>query len=167
MSRAAVLSALTVVLAATGAHAQAEDAQSRPQVRVDAIVANHWASVQAGAGLQIPVGYYVRVGVDGAVGTDVVTGNSTLGSNTVASGRVDVIARFLFDPFRQQRYGLSAGGGVSARASQHGKVRPYLVAVLDLEGPRSSRGLSPAVQLGLGGGVRLGALLRWTAARVR
>jgi len=28
--------------------------------------------------------------------------------------------------------------------------------VLDLEGPRSSRGLSPALQVGVGGGVRAG-----------
>ena len=33
-----------------------------------------------------------------------------------ADGRLDVLARFLLDPFRQSRWGFSAGGGVSLRA---------------------------------------------------
>ena len=78
-----------------------------------------------------------------------------------------MIARFLFDPFRQQRWGFSAGGGVSVRARDGDRVRPFLVAVLDLEAPRSASGITPAIQLGLGGGVRIGMALRWASPRVR
>ncbi|MEP6733591.1 MAG: hypothetical protein ABJE10_23295, partial [bacterium] len=92
--------------------------------------------VQGGAGLEIPMGYYTRIGVIGAGGADIERGRQD------GSGRLDILARFLFDPFRQQRWGVSAGGGVSFRARARDHVRPYLVTVVDLEGPRSSGGIS-------------------------
>jgi hypothetical protein len=117
--------------------------------------------MQAGGGVQIPAGYYVRVGVDVAVGGDFTK------FSTETSGRLDLIGRFLFDPFRQSRWGFSAGGGVSLRVHEGDQVRPDLVALLDLEGPRTSNGIAPAVQLGLGGGVRLGVVVRWSPRQVR
>jgi hypothetical protein len=80
---------------------------------------------------------------------------------------VDFLARFLFDPFRQSRWGFSAGGGISLRATQETGVRPYMLVALDLEGPRTKGGVAPAFQLGLGGGVRVGMVMRWTSPRVR
>jgi hypothetical protein len=120
-----------------------------PELRVD-VLGGRQTSVQLGAGAQIPVGPYVRVGAIAGVGAPVTSGSSG------AVGRLDVLARFLIDPFRQARWGLSAGGGVSLRAEARDRVRPNLLLVLDLEGPRSSRGFSPALQLGVGGGVRAG-----------
>jgi len=157
-----VLSLFAVAGLSPRVRAQEEDTRPRPELRADAIIARHTTALQAGAGVQIPAGYYARIGIDGAAGVDV-----SQSSGSIASGRVDVIARFLFDPFRQQRWGFSAGGGVSARVRSGDHVRPFLVAVLDLEAPRTSSGVSPAFQLGLGGGVRIGMALRWGAPRTR
>ena len=145
------------------ARAQVPRPSVHPEVRLDAIVGDQPA-VQLGAGLQIPMGYYVRVGLDGAVG--VATGNrkALIGSADAPpgplDGRADLLVRFLLDPFRQSAYGLSVGGGLSARAEPGDRVRPRLLVALDVEGRRSKRGLVPALQVGLGGGVRIGVVLR-------
>lgn len=67
--------------------------------------------------------------------------------------RGDVIARVLLDPFRQERWGLSVGGGLSVRR------RTYIAAVIDLEGPPVG-GWLPVVQAGMSGGARCGFALR-------
>ncbi len=150
-----------LMLVAMRASAQGLDGTIEPELRADMIAASHVTSWQGGAGLQIPAGYYARIGLDAAVGADVAHGVSE------TSGRVDVLARFLFDPFRQTHWGVSAGAGVSVRAREGDHVRPYLLAVLDLEAPRTSGGVAPAVQVGLGGGVRVGLVLRRAAPRAR
>jgi hypothetical protein len=143
-------------------HAQAaQQMKVEPEIRLDAIISARQSSLQAGAGADIPVGYYVRIGMIGAVGARL--GGDAQG----AVGRVDLLGRFLLDPFRQSSVGLSAGGGVSLRAERGEGVRPFLIGVLDLEGRRSAGGISPALQVGLGGGVRIGAALRWGVARAR
>ena len=76
-------------------------------------------------------------------------------------------ARFLLDPFRQSSWGFSAGGGISLLAREGDHVRPQLLVALDLEGPRSRSGVSPSIQVGLGGGVRAGIGLRWGSVGVR
>ena len=154
-----VRGALVLLVSASlssSAHAQATlDAGVKPELRVDAITAHSVTVVQAGGGVEIPAGYYARVAVIGAVGAPVSTGASGI------DGRLDVIGRFLFDPFREHAWGLSAGAGVSLRVAKDDKVRPYLTTVLDLEGPLAAAGFSPAFQVGLGGGVRIGGALRW------
>lgn len=139
-------------------------AQDRPskyaEYRADAILGNGTAA-QAGVGAVIPLGIYVRLGVDGAGGATWRDGE------TRASGRVDVIGRFLLDPFREIPIGFSLGGGVSVpyvRGDEH--VRPYLATVLDIEG-RFRGGITPAVQIGLGGGTRVGLVFRTATPRWR
>lgn len=132
----------------------AEDLTMKPEIRLDVASLGNRVAFQAGGGIQIPMGYYTRIGVIGAAGADVERFVQD------ASGRLEVVGRFLFDPFRQSRWGLSAGAGVSLRVRARDRVRPYLVSVVDLEGPLSARGVSPAFQLGIGGGVRLGVALR-------
>lgn len=154
--------ALALVLAgATAVRAQASGERLAPEVRVDAIVAAHRTSLQAGGGVQIPFGYYARIGLIGAAGTDVVA------EGREASGRLDVVGRFLLDPFRQTSWGLSVGAGLSLRARSRDHVRPYLVAVVDLEGPRGKSGMAPSLQVGVGGGTRLGAGVRWVPRQAR
>jgi hypothetical protein len=154
---AAVL--MTAALAAP-LPAQQVSARLVPEVRVDVIGASP-ASVQGAVGVEIPAGYYVRVGVLAGAGASVDA------DDPGAAGRLDVLARFLLDPFRQSRWGFSAGGGVSLLAREGDRVRPQLVVALDLEGARSKGGASPSIQLGLGGGVRAGVGLRWGRAGVR
>ena len=132
-----------------------------PEVRLD-VLEGRPSSVQAAAGVEIPAGYYVRVGVLGGVGATVESG-----ATSRAAGRLDVLARFLIDPFRQSRWGFSAGAGVSLRADPGDRVRPRLLAALDLEGRRGRNGISPSFQIGLGGGVRAGVGLRWSGRTAR
>ncbi|CAN5130435.1 hypothetical protein BH09GEM1_BH09GEM1_13540 [soil metagenome] len=156
MLRGAMAILLVAATSSSVARAQALlDAVVKPELRADAITSRSQTVVQAGGGVEIPAGYYARVGVIGAVGAPL----ASVGRNL--SGRLDVIARFLFDPFREHAWGLSAGAGVSMRVAEHDKVRPYLASVIDLEGPRGASGIAPAFQVGLGGGIRVGAALRW------
>ena len=142
--------------------AQSAPAALRPQpeLRADVIFGSEPA-LEVGGGLQLPLGNYVRVGATGALGTALGSGPRT------RTGRADMLARFLLDPYRQNRFGLSAGGGVSARFGQGRPVTPLLLLALEVEGRRMARGWSPALQVGLGGGTRLGLVLRQGEARAR
>ena len=114
--------------------------------------------------MNVPVGTYLRVELVGAGGASWEDGRAG------ASARADVIGRFSFDPFRERRWGLSAGGGVSARyderADNRSRWRALIAVVVDLEGPIVG-GTAPAFQLGLGGGMRAGLILRGADPRRR
>jgi hypothetical protein len=163
IGRSARVTLFTFFMLLSGA-TRALMAQSAPipiaaELRAD-VMGGRRPSVQGGVGVQIPAGSYVRVGVIAGLGAHT-------GSPHSGAGRLDVAARFLLDPYRQSRWGLSAGGGVSLRADAGEKIRPKLLVLVDLEGPRSSNGFSPAFQLGLGGGVRFGVGLRTNGRTTR
>ena len=109
-------------------------------------------ALQLGAGLNIPAGYYVRVGITAAGGV------AWRGSASAASGRVDLTTRYLLDPFGELRWGVYGGAGVSTRIDE-GHTRAYLLIVGGVEGP-ASHGWRPSIEAGLGGGARLGIVLR-------
>jgi len=165
---ACVLAALALLAPAVAAQVPRPSAE--PELRLDAIF-GHEPAVQLGAGVQIPMGYYVRVGLDGAVGIATRDRRALIGSAKSPpgpmDGRLDLLVRFLLDPFRQSAFGLSLGGGLSARAEPGDRVRPRLLVAMDLEGRRSARGLVPALQVGLGGGLRVGVVLRRGARLMR
>ena len=163
LSLVALVVAMTVAPHAVSAQIP-ESPGLQPELRGD-VISGRQAAVQLGVGVQIPAGYYVRVGVDAAVGVRVNATN--LSPHHPLDGRLDVLARFLLDPFRQTSYGLSLGGGMSLRAEQGDRVRPVLLVAVDVEGRRSRRGLVPAVQVGLGGGTRIGVVLRRGSAGAR
>jgi hypothetical protein len=130
------------------------------EYRADALL-GRGTTAQAGLGAVFLMGTYVRTTVDAAGGA------TWRDDETRASGRADVIARFLLDPFREARLGLSVGGGVSVPyVSGDAHVRPFLTAVIDLEG-RIRGNITPALQVGLGGGTRLGFALRTSPPRWR
>ena len=156
----AVVAVVLLAVGAASARAQVRQIPIVPEVRLD-VLGGRPSSVQGAIGVEIPSGYYVRVGVLAGAGATLERDGSR------AAGRVDVLARFLLDPFRQSRWGFSAGAGVSLRADPGDRVRPRLLAALDLEGRRSRRGITPALQLGLGGGVRGGVGLRWSGRTAR
>lgn len=157
----AMLGAIALLAVAPPAvHAQ-QRVPLAPEVRLDVIGA-HPTSVQGAIGVEVPAGTYVRVGVLGGAGATIESDGASR-----AAGRLDVLARFLVDPFRQSRWGFSAGAGVSVRADPGDRVRPRLLVALDLEGRRSRGGVSPSVQIGLGGGVRGGVGLRWSGRGTR
>ena len=150
----AVPAALLVITAFAGARAQNQPSRST-EFRAD-VIAGRGTAGEIGGGVQIPLGYYVRLGVVGAAGVTWRDGEAP------TSGRVDVVARYLLDPFREVDWAPSFGGGMSLLyVDGDTRPKPYLTVVIDLEGPRMRSGkLSPALQLGLGGGTRISIALR-------
>lgn len=118
------------------------------EFRVDAIAAR-MSAVQAGIGITAVTGTYVRSGVIGAVGF----------SRHGLSGRIDGLARFHFDPFRQSRWAPYGGGGISGRFDRDEGAHAFLLVLLGLDGP-VQHGMSPSFEVGLGGGARVGVIFR-------
>ncbi len=124
------------------------------QGRADVASSARGSALLLGGGANVPAGYYVRLGLDGVAGP-ILTGGTTR-----VAARVDLTARFLLDPFAEARVGWYAGGGVAA--SHDGTdLTPYLTLLVGREGPTAGRWRS-AVELGVGGGVRLGVVIRRT-----
>ncbi len=163
MVRGLALLALGGALSRAGAQ-EIPVPEAAPQLRADIIDSRDRTAVHLGGGVQLPVGLYTRVDLLGAAGVSVAHSG---GSGSATSGRADVIARFLLDPFQQARWGLSAGGGVSLLVRAGDRVRPVLAVVADLERRRTTPGIAPAFQIGVGGGLRVGAALRWGTPRIR
>lgn len=124
------------------AHAQ----KPQPELRLDALGPRS-VSIEPGLGLNFRMGNYVRLGL--AAGYNVRPNPGAPGN----AWRGDILTRFTFDPFREQRWALSVGGGLSVRRET------YLAAIIDLEGPEVA-GLMPAVQAGVSGGARAALILR-------
>jgi hypothetical protein len=118
--------------------------KARIEGRLDALIASRTAT-ELGAGIFVPVGEYVRAGLVGGVGP--------ITNPVRVTGRIEAIGRFLLDPFYEHRWGpyVAAGLGVADH--------PYLVALLGVEGPRWGR-VTPALEAGVGHGVRVGLALR-------
>ena len=141
------------------ARAQAERRVQR-ELRLDAIAARA-SALHLGIGANVEMGSYLRTGLTAAGGATRLPGGHTVGS-----GRVDVIGRFLLDPFREFRWGPYAGAGASllytrsASPADRDRWRGVVVAVVGVEGSAAGA-VRPAVELGLGGGARVGVVLRW------
>jgi len=134
----------------------AQQPQQRLQMegRLDAIIARS-TGVEAGLGVSVPSGIYVRSGLVAGIGA----GRHGL------EGRTDLFSRFSLDPFRQSRWAPYGGAGISGRyrSKLDGGSRAYLLVFLGVEGPLAlgrTSGIVPAFELGLGGGARVGVVLR-------
>jgi hypothetical protein len=152
----ALLAAVLFCIAMPGAGAAAQEpAHVQPELRLDVIDVRSpdRGTVQLGAGLALPLGYYARLGLIGAGGISRERGGEQ------GSARADVLMRFLIDPFRETRYGVSVGGGLSLRYARAEGWQEYLAIVVDVEAP-AVHSIVPALQVGLGGGVRIGVGLR-------
>lgn len=154
--RAALVAALLVsasVIPAAAASAQEQQVALAvsfiPSVRLDVLGGNPTA-LQAGAGIAFPFSNYFRLGGDVGAGI----------SSTGFSGRIDGFGQFSLDPYRQHEWEPYVGGGVTIRGDGGGPgTRTYLLAFIGANGP-STGGIAPGVELGLGGGVRLGFTIR-------
>jgi hypothetical protein len=136
VTRAVALALLVAAAVAPEAAAQ----QLQPEVRFEVAGPEPYLGAP-GAALHLPMGRYVRVGVGGTFG---------------AVNRADLLARFSFDPYRQTRWALSLGGGLSHDFERR---RASLALHADLEGPRL-RGTTPFVSAGLSGGARFAVGVR-------
>ena len=167
---------LTLAAALVLAHAaHAQSGPPLPRLMNEGGVNGRWSrsnATEASFGLIIPASPYVRTTITAAAGyiwRDQVWARES---------RYEGTARFLLDPFRQSRYGLSFGAGVGTTNSDglYGRPdplgnrpqrwRPYLVLISDLE-LRQTAGLTPAVQVGIGSGIRAGLVLRSATNRWR
>ena len=159
MTRCACAAAI-IGLAVVARVGCAQSPPVRAQISIDALAATH-LSLEGGVGVIVPAGVYMRTSVTGASGCTWSNGT------TKSASRVEVVSRFLLDPFREAPFGLSLGGGLGiTNASTGSGWRPYLALVTDLELSRAG-GWTPAIQAGLGGGARLGLVVRSATDRWR
>jgi len=150
----AALAALLVFTVPAAGEGQGRPQPVQHELRLDGLFAERVA-VHAGYGVSVPAGLYVRSGL--VLGAGV--GRHGL------EGRSDLIGRFSFDPLRQSRWGPYGGAGVSARfnSTEDGGAKAYLLFFLGVEGPLPAgrpRGWVPALEVGLGGGARVGVVIR-------
>jgi hypothetical protein len=132
-----------------------------PELRLDGAIGREGGAF-GGAGLFGDAGLYTRLGLVAVAGIahdptrlDAADRQGVL----TPAARIEGIARFHLDPLRLSRRGTYLGGGVAALLVRGGAPRWQLVALLGIEGaPRGA--LAPALEVGLGGGVRVGVALR-------
>lgn len=146
-------------LAAQRATPPAAVVRWRTAIRADALI-DRDAGAQLAFGVAVPAAYNVRVAVDIGVG------GVHRPDQWRAAGRIDLLARLLTDPFRQSRWGVSAGGGAGIRFEDGGAARAVAIVTVGIEGTSDGRWV-PGVEIGLGGGVRAGVTLRRAPDRRR
>jgi hypothetical protein len=111
-------------------------------------------AAHVGVGMNLRAGWYARVG--GVLALGAAEG---AGGNWGASQRADLTVRFLLDPFAERARGFYGGAGVTARRDGDAPVDARLLVVLGVEGRPDGKWM-PSLELGLGGGLRLGVVLR-------
>jgi len=117
-------------------------------------------------GAQVAVGGAVAAAYNLRLAVDVGVGGVRRATQWEPTGRIDLLARWLSDPFRQSRWGLNAGGGIGVRFEADRTPRTIAIVTLGVEGRGDGRWV-PGVEAGMGGGFRLGLTLRRPAARRR
>ena len=144
---------LLLTLLTSVARLDAQTASVQPLIRVDAFLARTDA-VHAAVGGTASLGSYVRL--DGVAGAGIAFGPD---GGRGASGRAEVVGRFLLDPFRQSRWGFYGGGGLIARIDRGSDPEGFITLLFGVEPPVEGR-LRPAIELGIGGGTRIALVLR-------
>lgn len=132
-------------------YAVRSDPSLRPSVGVTAIVATHPIAL-ASVGIERDAGLYARVGL-------VASGGASTADGGRAIGEVAAVGRFLLDPLRQSARGVYATGGLALRVEHTARPRLFVLAGVGVEGHPLGR-LMPAIEAGLGGGARVGVVLR-------
>lgn len=147
-----------------GAQATTSDPRQvplRPQweLRAEGVAAESPSAIGA-VGVNVRAGWYVRLGASLGGGARWIEDGAAVGML-----RADATLRFLLDPFAERRRGLYGGVGLSAAqlGGGLGAQPPVLLLLAGLEGqPRDGRAW--ALELGLGGGLRV-AVVRRSARR--
>jgi hypothetical protein len=144
-----------VTVAVVVARVVAAQAPSAPaaafEARVDAIVASRVTTTHFGLGLTRSASRNLELSLALGGGVTVRDGQD----EAAASGRADVLARFAPLPANPNRWSAYAAGGVSALVERGARGRAVLVLIVGARGRRA------LVEAGLGGGLRLGAGVRF------
>ncbi|MGZ8471855.1 MAG: hypothetical protein ACXW61_18220 [Gemmatirosa sp.] len=163
--------AALLALAATRVGAQASAPRTpalAPELRLDGAFGREGGAF-GGVGLFGDAGLYTRLGivVVGGLARDPLRLGAADDDGVMApAARIEALARFHLDPLRLSRRGTYLGGGVAAALRDGAAPRWQLVALLGIEGaPRGA--IAPAVEVGLGGGVRVAVVLRRARAARR
>lgn len=156
---AALMHALLAAAGEAGAQVPRRRAEPaiRPELRLDYLSSPD--AIQAGAGAAMRFGTYLRVA--GIVGA----GPHFSDAGDRFGWRAELVGRFQLDPFRERRWAPYASAGVSVRGAGS-DAQEYLLVLIGVEGPLA-RGWSPALEAGLGGGARVGLVLRRSGPRYR
>lgn len=134
-------------------HGRAQAPQTfQSEGRIDAFFART-TTVQAAAGGAWALDPNVRVVLLGGLGSTFASGAGEF------SARADLLARYVLDPDRTQKWALYGAGGISVRYEAQPSWQGALVALVGLEGPKWGT-WTPFVEAGYGGGVQLGFGLR-------
>jgi hypothetical protein len=136
-----------------------QTARVQPTLRADLIL-DRDVGAQLAGGMSVAAAHNVRLALDAGAG------GVSRASGWQATGRFDALARWLSDPFRQSRWAISGGGGVGLRVAQHASPRAVAVLFAGLDAPARGTWV-PGIELGLGGGVRIGMTLRRVTAQRR
>jgi hypothetical protein len=142
-----------MLVSAAMAGAQTSQAAVHPELRTDVIVGAATAT-EVAAGVAFPAAGYLRLGGDVGIGT--VTGD---GRSVRLASRIDALGRFQLDP-GNTRWGPDLMGGASYQADADRRGALYLLAGIGVHAPARG-GIVPAIEVGLGGGVRVGLVLTW------
>lgn len=154
LRRAALVAALVFSARAASAQTQQVAVSFVPIVRLD-LIGGDPTALQAGAGVTFPFSNYFSLGGTAGAGL----------SSTGFSGRGDLFGQFSLDPYHQNTWEPYVGGGATVRLDSGGPgARTYLLGFVGVNGPRTGS-IAPGVELGFGGGVRLGVTLRWAGNR--
>jgi hypothetical protein len=130
--------------------------QSALEVRVDGIASSHVTTVYVGLGGTRVVSRNLEV--------QLVIGGGTAfreaSSGNAPAGRADLLARFAPLPSDRQRWSAYLAGGLSALVERGTSGRAVLALLVGMEGGRA-RETRSFLELGVGGGFRLGAGVRF------
>ena len=123
--------------------------------RADAIY-SETPTAQIGIGVSMFGGTYVRTGIVAAIGAN----------DKGVTGRTDGFVRFHLDPFRQSRWAPYGGAGLSGRYDAGSRPRAFILVFAGIDGPVRN-GMTTSFEVGLGGGARIGVVLRQAVAERR
>jgi hypothetical protein len=137
---------------------RAGEAQKRSalEARVDGIVASRVTTLHLGIGGTRVLARNLEVQVVIGGGTAFRDGSS----DRAAAGRADLLARFAPLPANGQRWSAYVAGGISTLVERGTSGRAVLALLVGMEGGRA-RETRSFVELGVGGGLRVGAGVRF------
>ncbi len=155
MPRLALCAAALLLLCPASARAQ-QPVSADPQWEIRADVqGTPDLGALAGVGVNVRAGWYARVGLSATAGA------LYRADAWRSQQRLDATVRFQFDPFAQRARSVYGGAGVGVVRGETGDLTGRLLLVVGMEGAARGR-IIPAAELTLGGGLRVGVVLRAT-----
>jgi len=145
--------ALLLVFVPSFATAQRQPQRWQPEARLE-LLAARTSAMHLAAGANVIAGDYLRLGLLAGGGV------RRIGDSVRASGRVDAVARFHLDPYRQFKHGFYAGGGGTWLFDDGFTPRVGMLLVIGYEGSAARNTLITGAEIGVGGGVRIGMTIR-------